>query len=150
MAGEATTRVGIIACSGEEIPEGTISRLATLRVLHERRPGRTVTLCLPLFLAGDGNERAFAAKYPTIAVDGCAQRCAARGTEAYSARPAASVVVSEIVAACGLPAPQGRRRLDAAGRQAVDATVERIVELVDALPGGPVPAAGTGGDDPPR
>ena len=47
------TKVGIISCSGEEIPAGTISRLATRRVLELLRPQSTVTLCLPLFLAGE-------------------------------------------------------------------------------------------------
>ncbi len=46
-------KVGIISCSGEAIPEGTISRLATRRVLESLRPGITVTICLPLFLAGE-------------------------------------------------------------------------------------------------
>ncbi len=47
------TKVGIICCSGEKIPGGTISRLATRRVLELLRPQTTVTLCLPLFLAGE-------------------------------------------------------------------------------------------------
>ena len=64
-------KVGIIACAGEESPEGTISRLAARVVLEELRPEDTVTLCLPLFLAGDERERAFARFYPTIAIDGC-------------------------------------------------------------------------------
>ena len=34
------TKVGIISCSGEAIPEGTISRLATRRVLELLRPER--------------------------------------------------------------------------------------------------------------
>ena len=52
-------KVGVIACSGEELPEGTVTRLAALRVLEQLRPGDTVTICLPLFLAGvegDGND----------------------------------------------------------------------------------------------
>jgi len=31
-------KVGIIACSGEELAEGTVARLAALRVLNELRP----------------------------------------------------------------------------------------------------------------
>ena len=50
-------KVGIIACSGEELPEGTVTRLAALRVLEELRPGDTVTICLPLFLAGGQGDR---------------------------------------------------------------------------------------------
>ena len=90
-------KVGIIACSGEEMAEGTVTRLAALRVLHELRPDDTVTICLPLFLAGGEGDRAFARFYPTIAVDGCDLRCAARATERYSGKPAASVVISEVV-----------------------------------------------------
>ena len=37
-------KVGIIACSGEELAEGTVTRLAALKVLHELRRGRTVTM----------------------------------------------------------------------------------------------------------
>src|SRR5512135_3759166 len=104
-------KVGIIACSGEELAEGTVTRLAALEVLHELRRGRTVTICLPLFLAGGEGDRAFARFHPTVTVDGCHLRCAAKGTEMYSGRPSASVVVSDLVAEAGLPPPEGRRRL---------------------------------------
>jgi len=50
-------KVGLIACSGEDLPEGTVSRQAALLVLERLRPGATVTLCLPLFLAGEERER---------------------------------------------------------------------------------------------
>src|SRR5512143_3444320 len=130
-------KVGIVSCSGEELPEGTVSRLATLKAMNELRKGDTVTICLPLFLAGGEGDRAFARFYPTIAVDGCELRCAARGTEMYSSRPAASVVVSELVADKGLAQPQGRRRLNEDGLRLVDATAERIAELVDELLGKP-------------
>ena len=69
-------KVGIVACSGEELPAGTVTRLAALKVLEELRPSETVTICLPLFLAGGEGDRAFARFYPTIAVDGCEKRCA--------------------------------------------------------------------------
>ena len=126
-------KVGIVACSGEELAEGTVTRLAALKVLEELRPGDTVTICLPLFLAGGEGDRAFARFYPTIAVDGCELRCAARATEMYSGKPAASLVVTEIAQAAGLPRAQGLRRLDDAGKQAVELTAERIVEHVDEL-----------------
>ena len=119
MADLIARKVGIVSCSGEELPEGTVARLAALKVLNELRPRTTVTICLPLFLAGGAGDRAFAKLHPTITVDGCELRCAARGTEKYSNRPAASVVVHELVAACGLAPPEGRRRLNAAGQRAV-------------------------------
>jgi uncharacterized metal-binding protein len=126
-------KVGIVACSGEEIAEGTVTRLAALKVLEELRPEDTVTICLPLFLAGGEGDRAFARFYPTIAVDGCELRCAARATEEHSGKPAASIVVSELVAERGLEKPAGRRRLDEAGQQAVELTAQLMAETVDEL-----------------
>lgn len=126
-------KVGIVACSGEELAEGTVTRLAALRVLEQLRPSDTVTICLPLFLAGGEGDRAFARFYPTIAVDGCAERCAARATELYSGKPAASLVVGDLMAEKDLEKPQGCRRLNEAGLQAVDLTADRIAGLVDEL-----------------
>jgi len=125
-------KVGLVSCSGEEMPEGTITRLATLRVLELLRPGETVTICLPLFLAGGEGDRAFARFHPTIAIDGCEERCAAKGTERYSAKPAASIVVTQICRA-----PSGglgtARRLNDAGRDAVNVLADEIARNVDRL-----------------
>ena len=128
-------KVGIVACSGEELPEGTVARLAALKVLNELRPHDTVTICLPLFLAGGAGDRAFAKLHPTITVDGCGLRCAARATERYSNKPAASLVVDDLVSRFGLPRPEGRRRLNPAGQQAVALTAERMALLVDQVLG---------------
>ena len=128
-------KVGIVACSGEELAEGTVTRLAALKVLNQLRPHNTVTICLPLFLAGGAGDRAFARIHPTITVDGCDLRCAARATEMYSNKPAASLVVNELVAERGLDKPEGRRRLNLAGQQAVELTAERLAALVDQVLG---------------
>ncbi len=133
-------KVGIIACSGEELAEGTVTRLAALKVLHETRRGKTVTICLPLFLAGGEGDRAFARFHPTITIDGCDLRCAARGTEMYSGKPAASLVITDVAAECGLGKIEGRRRLNAAGEKAVDIAAQRLTELVDKILGHPAPA----------
>lgn len=128
-------KVGIVACSGEEMAEGTVTRLAALRVLEDLRPVDTVTICLPLFLAGGEGDRAFARFYPTIAVDGCDLRCAARATEMYSGAPAASIVVTDVVNETGLDQPEGLRRLNEAGLQAVEATAAHMAFMVDDLLG---------------
>lgn len=128
-------KVGIIACSGEELCEGTVSRLAALQVLEQLRPSDTVTICLPLFLAGGEGDRAFAKFYPTIAIDGCEKRCAYRGTEQYSNRPAFGIVVTDLVREQGLEQPEGRRKLNAAGMRAVERTAELVAAKVDDLLG---------------
>jgi len=135
MAEFVRKKVGVIACSGEELPEGTVTRLAALQVLHELRPHDTVTICLPLFLAGGEGERNFAKEFPTIALDGCEKRCAFRGTEKYSSKPSAGIVVTELIALHGLAHPQGCRKLDAAGMRAVDRVAQLVAATVDELQG---------------
>ncbi|HEX9076748.1 MAG TPA: putative zinc-binding protein [Anaerolineae bacterium] len=128
-------KVGLISCSGEELPEGTLARVATLEVLETLRPNDTVTLCLPLFLAGDDKERAFARFYPTIAIDGCDKRCAARATAKYSAAPTASIVIPEFLGGHGVAAPRTRRQTEVAREPAVDALAQEIARQVDEILG---------------
>lgn len=126
-------KIGIIACSGEELAEGTVTRLAALKVLEKLRLGDTVTICLPLFLAGGEGDRAFARFYPTIAIDGCEKRCAYRGTEMYSNKPARSIVVTDLVTREHLEKPEGKRVLNSAGLQLVDIVAQQAAGYVDVL-----------------
>lgn len=93
---ENKTKIGVVSCSGEDCLGGTISRLATRKML-ELRPDETVTICLPLYLAGGEEERNFANEYPTISVDGCNKYCAKRATEKYSGKVSASINVGDII-----------------------------------------------------
>lgn len=128
-------KVGIVSCSGEELAEGTVTRLAALKVLENLRSGSTVTICLPLFLAGGEGDRAFARFYPTIAIDGCEKRCAYRGTQMYSNTPAGSIVVTDVVAQEHLGKPEGKRKLNDAGIQVVDVVAGQVSRQVDELLG---------------
>jgi uncharacterized metal-binding protein len=134
MAESTMTKVGIISCSGEAIPGGSIARLATRRVLEGLRPQSTVTLCLPLFLAGEESERKFARTHPTITVDGCEKLCAKRGTETYSGSVAASLVVPDLVGAERLArCHRSQRKLDQNDEEAVWIVAERLAATVDEL-----------------
>ena len=129
----STTKVGIISCSGEAIPEGTISRLAARRVLELLRPDVTVTLCLPLFLAGNEGERNFARTHPTITIDGCEKQCAKWGTEKHSGPVSASLMVPEILQTGTGVCHCSTRALAAEDTVAVWTVAERIAAEVDAI-----------------
>lgn len=90
-------KIGVVSCSGEACLGGTISRLATRKMLDEVRPDQTVTICLPLFIAGGQEERTFARDFPTIAVDGCSKACAKRATEKYSGKVNSVVFVNALI-----------------------------------------------------
>ena len=108
-------------------------------------------MCLPLFLAGEVGERRFAQEHPTITVDGCSKLCAKRGTEQYSGRVSASLVVSDILGDRAKGCHRSARDADQADEQAVWIVAERIAAEVDALTAsgaqgesGKAPAAGNG------
>jgi len=91
------SKIGIVSCSGEDLPEGTISRLATLEVLHHKKPFDTTTICLPLYIAGGEGDRMFAKNHPTITVDGCEKLCAKKATEKYSGKVTHSINVRDFI-----------------------------------------------------
>jgi uncharacterized metal-binding protein len=123
--------VGIISCSGEGCVEGTISRIATLQVLEKLRPAQTVTICLPLFLSGGKEERAFARFFPTITVDGCLKLCAKIGTERYSGKPASSIVVTDLNGNKNCSTTGSKRKLDDQAIALTEKVAERIAQEVD-------------------
>ena len=124
-------KAGIISCSGESIPEGTIARLATRQVLESLRPGETVTLCLPLFLAGEEGEQSFAKTHPTIAVDGCKKQCARWGTEKHSGPVSGALIVSEIIGTTAFSCSRSSRDASRVDSDAVSAVAEKIAAEVD-------------------
>lgn len=124
-------KVGIVSCSGEEIPEGTISRVATRLVLEKLRPDETVTICLPLFLAGGEGERTFAKVFPTITVDGCEKRCAEKGTMKYSGKPFATIVVTDSLKKCPDVGLKSRDQLSSEELVLAEKVAEEIVKKVD-------------------
>ena len=134
-------KVGIVACSGEEIAEGTVTRLAALKVLHELRRGKTVTICLPLFLAGGEGDRNFAQFHPTITVDGCKLACAAKLVKHSGATVVREVAVYDTYRRHKELKPEGIAELNPEGKKLARALAEELAELVDALAGAP-----SGGD----
>ncbi len=129
-------KVGIISCSGEECLGGTISRLATRKVLEELKMISTVTLCLPLYLAGGEEERNFANVFPTIAVDGCDKLCAKRSTEKYSGKVNGSVDVSKIIGPeLALDTKTVRvKDLNEGHLQMIDEVAGEIIKAISAIP----------------
>src|SRR4030065_2461906 len=124
-------KVGVVSCSGEEIPEGTISRVATRLVLEKLRSEETVTICLPLFLAGEEGERTFARLFPTITVDGCEKRCAERGTKKYSGKPFATIVVMDVLKKCPKLDLKSRDELSADEFKLAEKVAEEVAKKVD-------------------
>lgn len=124
--------VGIIACGGEEIPEGTVTRVATRIVIEELKPAQTMVICLPLYISGKEEERAFAKRQPTIVVDGCDKGCAEKIIGISGGKVAAVVRVSDVAKEYGLK-PSSRRKLDEEGEKLAKVVAEKIAREVDRI-----------------
>jgi hypothetical protein len=126
-------KIGVVSCSGECCSLGTVSRVATRMVLEDLAFGETVTICLPLFLAGDSGERMFAEKFPTVSVDGCHKLCAKKAIEKYSGETAASVDVEKILEGWGEEPPASRRELNIKDRAQSYRVALAIVREIEAV-----------------
>jgi len=124
-------KVGIVSCSGEDLPEGSISRLATLDVLLKHKPLDTTTICLPLFIAGGEGDRLFAKNYPTITVDGCEKLCAKKATEKFSGKVSHSINVKDFIKEGEKPV--NRRNLNDKEKEIANRIADEIEKNVDRI-----------------
>jgi hypothetical protein len=132
-------KVGIIACSGEKLVGGTLSRAAARIVVEKLRPNSTIVLCEPLFAAGGlerhggREERNFAKEHPTITIEGCEEECSKIAVEKYSGPAAATIRVDEILRAHPELIPGSREDLGEDGRKLVEIIADEIAKKVDEL-----------------
>ena len=132
-------KIGIIACSGENLVGGTLSRAAARIVVEKLRPDKTVILCQPLFMAGGlerhggTEERDFAKTHPTITIEGCKEECARIAVDRYSGKPTATIYVEDIINAHPELKPKSKEDLGKDGVKLAEIIAEKITEKVDEL-----------------
>lgn len=132
-------KVGIIACSGEKLVGGTLSRAAARIVVEKLRPNNTIILCQPLFMAGGlerhggQQERDFAKNHPTITIEGCEEECAKIAVDKYSGKPAATIYIQEIIETHPELKPKSREDLGEDGMKLAEIIAKEIAKKVDEL-----------------
>jgi len=126
-------KVGVLSCSGEAEAEGTIARNAVRLVMEKYRPGITVSLCLPLYLAGDEGERRFAQTVPVIAVDGCNKACARLATEKYSGEVEEAIDIGELLREWGVEEELSRSHPGELEWELAERVAQEIVKSIDRL-----------------
>jgi len=125
-------KVGVVTCSGEEIPEGMVSRVAARKVLEELKPNDTMTICIPLYLAGGEEERSFVTKSPTITIDGCDKLCAKRSVEKVGGQPIASVVVTDFMKREHVMLKmESRRKLEPKGTELANTIASKVAAIIE-------------------
>lgn len=133
MSFENSNKVGLISCCGIELTVGSLARSITLKVLNELRPRETMTMCLPLFLAGNEEERNFPSENPTITIDGCERLCAFRTLKIFGANSAKQIVISDILKQYDVSAPCSHNILDPDSEHMVSIIADLIATEVDKI-----------------
>ncbi len=132
-------KIGIIACSGEKLVEGTLTRVATRIVVEKLRPFTTTIICQPLFMAGDinhkggGSEREFAKKHKTITIEGCDEECGKVAVERYSAPATATIYVKEIMKQHPEFIPNSPQDIGDDGMKLAEIIAQEVAKKVDEL-----------------
>ena len=132
-------KIGIIACSGEKLIGGTLSRAAARIVVEKLRPHNTIVLCQPLFAAGGlerhggQEERNFAKDHPTITIEGCEEECSKIAVELYSGSVAATIRVDKILKAHPKLIPKSHDDLGEEEMKLAEIIAEEIAKKVDEL-----------------
>jgi uncharacterized metal-binding protein len=99
--------------------------------MEELKPEETATICLPLFLAGDEQEKTFAQLFPTLTIDGCEKRCAQVGTEKYSHSVVCGLVIPDILKELHLNMKGMREQFDPGLARTVAMEVARRMNNLD-------------------
>jgi len=71
-------KVLIIACAGTDKALGSVTRACAFKVVEKLRPKETMLVCIPPLVAEVKPYSELVKKYPSIIVDGCAERCATK------------------------------------------------------------------------
>jgi len=134
MSAEARPKmIGVLSCSGEAEAEGTLARNAVRLVMEKYRPGITVSLCLPLYLAGDEGERNFAKRFPVIAVDGCEKACAREATSKYSGKVEDTIDIRALLREWGIKDKLSRSHPGELEWELTERVAAEIVKKIDKL-----------------
>jgi uncharacterized metal-binding protein len=139
-----TKTVLIIPCSGIGKAFGSVGREAMYRVIEDRCPDSTGTLCLALLTLGDAEAQAKVRAHPTITIDGCPTACAKVNVEAAGGHPVAILRVSDTYRAHKTLKVRTVSELGENGHALANILADEIVAKVNAV----TSAIAPGGDKP--
>src|SRR4030042_3793558 len=93
----AEDRVAVIPCAGMDKALGSVARACAFEVVEKLRPGKAVLVCIPPLVAGVKSYLEIGKRYPSIPIDGCAERCATKIAVKNGARIKGRILIPECV-----------------------------------------------------
>jgi uncharacterized metal-binding protein len=128
-------KVYIIPCSGIGKATASVGRDATYKVIEDKRPATSDTLCLSLLTMGDKEAADKVRKNKVITIEGCAKDCARKNVEASGAAPDISHRVHDFLKEHRDLKPETVLDVGEGGRQLTEIIAEQVADEVDDLIG---------------
>ena len=89
--------VTVLPCQGIKRTGGRVTQRAAYEVVEDRFLGQSQVLCISALAAGCQEDVDMLEKFPTVAVNGCAKRCASISAEYHGIPAVAHVELPEVV-----------------------------------------------------
>ena len=128
-------RIVVVPCSGIGKTFGSVSREAAYEVCDELRPGATRLLALSRLVLGDEEARELVRTVPTVTIDGCKLKCAAKLVGQSGGTTVREIAVLDVYRQHKDLKPEGIAELNDAGKQLARVIAEEIVETIDGTGG---------------
>jgi glycine cleavage system H protein len=130
----AEGRVAIIPCAGMDKALGSVARACAFIVVEKLRPNKAVLICIPPLVAGVKPYSEIVKRYPSIPIDGCAERCATKIAVKSGARIRGRVLIPESVQKHKLK-PNSASDIGPDGEELAEKLAEEIALEIDRLLG---------------
>ena len=129
----AEDKVAIIPCAGMDKALGSVARACAFEVV-KLRPCKAVLVCIPPLVAGVKSYSEIVKTYPSIPIDGCAERCATKIAVKNGARIKGRILIPESVQKHNLK-PKSASDIGPDGEKLADKLAEEIATQIDRLLG---------------
>jgi len=130
----AEDKVAIIPCAGMDKALGSVARACAFRVVEKLRPDKTVLVCIPPLVAGVKPYSEMVKMYPSILIDGCAERCATKIAAKNGARIKGRILIPESIQKHKLK-PKSASDIGPDGEKLAEKLAEDIAAQIDRLLG---------------
>jgi len=130
----AEDKVAIIPCAGMDKALGSVARACAFRVVEKLRPGKAVLVCIPPLVAGVKPYSEMVKMYPSILIDGCAERCATKIAAKNGARIKGRILIPESIQKHKLK-PKSASDIGPDGEKLAEKLAEEIATQIDRLLG---------------
>jgi uncharacterized metal-binding protein len=129
----ANDKVYVIPCSGIGKATASVGRDATYRVIEDKRPETSDTLCLGLLTLGDEEAVEKVLSNKVITIEGCAKDCARKNVEASGVAPDISHRVHDFLKEHRDLKPETVLDVGEGGRQLTEIIADQVADEVDDL-----------------